>query len=533
MADDVQVVVEDSDVEELPPSPPRGWLAWLGLAALTLVLLAGTFPPGSETPTTTFPPIPTVAVPEVVAQTLTWEQATGFEEAEHIGGVTRFDGAWWAVGSTDVGLGVWSSDGQRGQSWKLASRPGGDEVDGWVVTDVDALDGNFIVTAGPENGLTGGSLFESGDGVTWEQRRLSSSSARLQTIPHRVIPTRDGVIIRGFGTAGFAEDRVVGLLPDRLHELHDNGHAEFVVNDSGQVIVFVPPGIEIDRFQAGDLSPDLPMAPERSPQVWRGPSLDALEVSREEWFPWDVQPTADGTLMAPIGIQLAFSEDGEDWKPVGPRLDDLMGFVPWKDGAAATLQDGELQYWTPDSTTMAPLLPDEVVDSTTQFSQVVADDAGLAALVSGVSSTRDEESRTQVAEVDGTEMVLTRGLTLELFRGDERLWSDLVWNTPVTLEEGNLLRFGEPPDTIGVPIEDWMEALRQHTRSQGADGEALEIVHSSDGQNWSSSTWTEITGREIAAAPRLFATDDFILAVDQTRFPMPYMNGAWLGRPTG
>lgn len=537
MDSDVFLVGEDPQADGPEPQTPwpMGWIAPIGLIAVAAVILLTTnLPSASENDLTTSSvlEVPTMSVPIVVDETVTWEQVSGLEGAEHIGGVARLGDAWWAIGSTGDGLAAWATDGGVGRPWKLASQLTGEEGGGWMVTDVDTFEGSLVVAAAARDGLGGGSLFSSRDGLTWTGQDLpSTSTSSPVTSPIEVITTSTDIRVRGFSTAYLDREDLLHALPEDVSLLVEENQAQIGVDSFGLVKAWVAPGLEIASIHSDTFGAEPRTVPLFMSQVWRGTSLDDLTVTQEELFPWGMQATAEGSFLGPIGVQLAVSDDGEDWTPVGAHIGELEGFIPWRDGAVVWVRGDEPAHWTAAAADTTPLLPDELLGHPIRrFGPAVASDVGLVLLAVDVGPTTVEAPRTVVEEADDDELVLTRDLTLEFVREGKREWAHTVWNTTVELDESGRLRFGAAPDSMPVAVDRWLDALRRHPPPDAVDAKTLNILHTVDGHEWGSVTWSDITGSEVAVPPSLFATEGLILALDQTQFPLPELNGAWMAR---
>lgn len=77
-------------------------------------------------------------------------------------------------------------------------------------------------------------------------------------------------------------------------------------------------------------------------------------------------------------------------------------------------------------------------------------------------------------------------------------------------------------------VDKWLEAVFV-TGGGIQPGESTEVIHTVDGEEWSSTTWKEMSGSESVTQLTFLGTDRFLLVADQSDHPVPRLRGVVVG----
>lgn len=522
-----------------------GWGLLAAALVVGVVLFVSTGWGGPEPPDGTQPEVPvtssttttierpSVSVPviapegELVNDTLHWVTPSGLDEATQIGGVVRFEDAYWIAGSTREGLAMWRAAQPQGP-WEQHATI--DRAPGWGVSDVEAAHGMLWVTALPYNPQAeSGAVYESSDGRRWERHILDSSDPELPLAhPVSVAETPEGIVVSGRITFQARIESHLELLADPVQQLVEAGYADAAVVGN-EVRAWILPGLEIGRAPLPDgeevPSDTATMPPERT-RVWLGGD-DGFRPYTQVPVPMEIQARSDGTLLG-IGAsrqRLMVSEDGTGWQRFGP-FDAFVGdFAEWEDGAVTISGQGGLEHWRDGHDQGAPIFPRVLDEYRPNLSQVDTGSWGMAVLTAGPEPGQTP-TRRMVAESDGTQLWLSGRFQLELAREDETIWTANPPDTEVEAEEGLQLRFGEGDDSIVVDAEVWNDTA---TQAMMPIATTMSLAHTEDAQTWSVTDWEDITGRTQRLFPRLFDGGDFLLVAEQATYPKSQLNSVAVG----
>lgn len=496
-------------------------------------------PPSSTSSTTVNAPAvevpPSLPPGELVEQTLQWTQVSGLEDATRIGGLVEFDDAYWIVGRSEGSLTAWRSEAPTSDPWTAVSVIDEDAA-GWRVEDVERVKERLIVAASDwRSGFQTGAMYESDDGFRWRRHSLDTGRSDLPTgVAQDIIPVEKGVVLTGQGHS-LQEPPEIDLeaLSPEVRELIRTGQAT-VRRAAGEIRLVVPPGISVARLPLDESpEPENTTAPVASePLVWWGENLTNLNVDSSAHQP--LAQTArlleDGRYVGQTGIRLAFSEDGRTWEPTGPFFGSVIAFAPWNDGFAVQAGGSgeEPVYWTEGSKDTVALLPDQLRRRPpVLFTGPTAGNWGLALTQQEHNPVLAIEP-VEVAETEAGALYLTSPLTLLLVRDGETVWEENTEQIETDLDEAGNLRFSSGPDSVTVGVDEWLEAVL--VASGGIQpGESTEVIHTVDGEEWSSTTWKEMSGSEYVSQLTLLGTDRFLLVADQSDQPVPRLGGVVVG----
>jgi hypothetical protein len=153
---------------------------------------------------------------------------------------------------------------------------------------------------------------------------------------------------------------------------------------------------------------------------------------------------------------------------------------------------------------------------------VAASGSGIVATLGGTYILPESQVIPLPSEGDA-EWVVTSSMNL-IVRGEDEA-SVAVTGVEASVVGDDLVLVVDD-QRLKMPVAEWLARVELLDLGGGRAG--LEVAHSPDGTSWSFEAWSDITDAE-AVAPRLFATDDFVLAVEQG--PGPAIAGAWVGHP--
>ena len=447
---------------------------------------------------------------------LEWSPPQGLDDAVEISGITEWRNAYcivgavvlnailyWIVGSTDESAALWRSE--DGRSWEMAAMV--PIAPTQILVDVVVWDDQLVIATSPSTWIPAGAGFLLAyDGEEWSEHRVESGdAARPDVSPEDLIVMGDRLVVRGVAWPETPD--VLPYLDPLLQDLVASGDAVAYQSHEGIHVILLPLGIEIARIsnQETELPPPSEIPPE--PLAWAGTDLDELQI--ESSIPRSVAPLSDGRLVGVPNVGLAISEDGETWEETGDHLGQIESLAPWRGGVIVTTAGAAPVYWIPGGEPSA-LLPPGLWEQVSFSPPPLTGSWGIAlALFRTPEQPLGASSPDAVIPVKGGELHVSWG-NLRLVRDGTPVWTEEIWEIPVEIvSEGELL-LGATPDQIEVGIEE----LEAAANSLDVFPMQVDVLHSPHGGIWSSTPWTDIIGSETAGNARLFAVDDFLLAVD-------------------
>src|SRR5690606_15830306 len=96
-------------------------------------------------------------------------------------------------------------------------------------------------------------------------------------------------------------------------------------------------------------------------------------------------------------------------------------------------------------------------------------------------------------------------------RDGEPIWTDTVFEVRAKIDASGDVRLGPEPDAVTIELDALEEAAA--TVRVGVPMR-VDVLHSPHGGIWSSTPWADVIGSESQGSARLFAIDDFLMAVD-------------------
>lgn len=524
--DDVPVVGDDGAGRSGSPTT-TGMALGLSLvvvAALVAVIGIGTSPgPPAEAPEATFPPIPTTS--EVAV--LEWQPAEGLGEVHHLADVVTIDDRHLAIGTSSDGVHTWAST--DGVGWTQGLRwPGTDGRS--EVTGVASDGARVVVTTAvyePSAFRYESVLWSSHNGEDWESVALPSPDPDWIEARAEAVAIVDGtVVVRGEGRVRPHPDRLEVDLPPGLRRML--AHGELALTISGErVEARLVPGRVVYTAPLGELAPGVVPFAGRGPLSWEGgPGRMRPEVAPD--ITRLVTSAGDGSAVGTTSAGRVFvTHDGERWEPEDIDVDGA-GHVPFQDGFAA-VEDGSGAYAVDAEGVRRPLADIGPSDDAVDITDLAAGPAGIAA----VSVTRGERTDPEIVVAGDTDTMLVLGGTsrVEVLDGGDAAFYGTTATAPIRVDpEGGGLQVVDPDSgsvLLDLTAERWIRALREG--SFGANRlEGARLLHSSDGGEWASLSWEEISGTSLLVDPDVLVVGDAYLAVDQGVEGGP-MVGAWVG----
>ncbi|MFP3915931.1 MAG: hypothetical protein ACLFWM_13715 [Actinomycetota bacterium] len=532
------VQVEPEEGPDPPPFVPGGWIVPAGIAAVAVVVVLASSSlgngrnPTATTDSPTLPTVPSSTVPptlprgEVVERSMIWEPAEGLGTAIHLGGAHAYDEALWLAGSTAEGVTVWSTDPEATRPWEAVASFEG--TSGWQVLDLEATGDGMVVVAGQIRGPAGeGALYASPDGQQWREYRLPGSDPRSSAVPTDVVSTGSGIAVHGYAVSPRITPELLAALPEGVRHLVEEGLAW--VDTSGETIrVLVPPALEVDRIPSGRI-PDVPPGSRQTTMLWTGEDPATLVPEASEPAAQRMVVDDDGTLLGLVGNRLAVSQDGRSWELRPPPMAGMRGFVPWHEGIVLVDGEGMPRYWTADGGETVSVVPAGLMgDSTQVVPPLAAGEWGLAMVRRDSWRSADTRDSALVAETERGELYVGVWAShLELVRDGNTVWRANAGDVHAELTREGELRLGPANESVTVDVGDWAAALARNTRRPAY---STGVIHTPDGQEWSTATWEEISGAEEVADLSLLTAGSRLLAIDQTTYPLPGVHRVMVGR---
>jgi hypothetical protein len=516
-----------------PAAEPHFRLVW-GVAALVAAIGAFWLVGGETVPdgTEELPALPTtvattLAPPQnsarLVDETLQWSSSSGLGDLVRIDALADLAGpAALIVGVDTGGLSVYRTD--EGGVWDKVITLA-DEVDQQAAPAVAAvIDGMVLVAVNPGSlapDEPGPWVWQSEDGLVWSGGPLPD--AESSAVVAEIVPIGEDILVTGFLQTRPDLAAMISDLPLDVLRLVREGVAVAGVEGRELLTVRIPPGLVVYSrpLSHDEIAESLDVPPSAS-VAWQGPDPDALTAIDG--------PTAhilgalsDGRLLGTRGDSLILSTDGQRWG------EEISGIIPWEVSAwnggfvGLALDGRNIAAWEPRSGEVRTVGPSALFGGGV-VRAVVASGSGIAATLGGTYIL--PESQVIPLRTDGDdEWVVTSSMNL-IVRGKDEDEASVALTGAEGSVVGDDLVVVVGDHQLEMPVLEWLSRVQEIDVAGGRGG--LEVAHSPDGASWSFEAWSDITGAE-AVAPSLFATDDFVLAVEQG--PGPAITGAWVGHP--
>jgi hypothetical protein len=517
-----------------PAAEPAFRFRW-GLAALVAAIgafwLVGggeAVPDGAEelpalpttVPTTLAPP-PNSA--RLVDETLQWSSANGLGDLVRIDALADLAGPAALIAGVDTGgLSVYRTD--EGGAWEKVITLA-DEVDQQTAPAVaTVIEGRVLVAVNPgalASDEPGPWVWHSEGGLVWSGGPLPNAGA--SALVTEIVPFGEDLLVTGFLEPRPDLAALISDLPLDVLRLVREGVAVAGVEGREVLTVRIPPGLLVySRPLSQEEIAESLDAPPNASVAWQGPDPDALATT--------TAPTADvigalpdGRLLGTRGDGLILSTDGQTWG------EEIAGITPWgvsgwNGGIVGFALDGRnIAAWEPRSGEVRTVGPSELFGGGAVWT-VVASGSGIAATLGGTYIL--PESQVIPLWTDGDdEWVVTSSMNL-IVRGEDEDEASVALTGAEGSVVGDHLVVVVGDHRLEMPVAEWLSRV-EHIDVAGGRG-GLEVAHSPDGVSWSFEAWSDFTGTD-AVAPRLFATNDFVLAVEQG--PGGAIAGAWVGHP--